>query len=694
VTVLERLYRGVLLLYPRSFRRSYGAEMIAALQAREADPHYAASRLGRLRLYALVAEDVLRSLPREHRAARRAIFRIPRPDWTMDTLRQDLHFAARTLVSRPAFSLAIIATLALGIGATTTIFSVLDGVVLRALPYPQDSSLVMLGSHTDRVQEFGPISPFAFAQWLQHNEVFETMAASYRQDMDLTGSGEPERLRVAGVSPDYFRLLGATPSIGRGLLEADDVAGATPVVVLRNGLWQRRWGGDPAVVGDTIFLDGVSHTVVGVLPPGFMPPEAMGHQDLDAWVPLRQTSIDTFDRGNFNLRVLARLRPGTSLATAREAMSSLAWALNRDAVPGGTGTPAAQESAAAGGADANDGVGAGGTATKAEGETARQLSIRFDKDGIQVADAEASPQVAVVSLRELTVGNSATGLLVLSGAVAFLLLIACANVASLQLTRAQDRAREIAVRFALGAGRRRLVRQMLTENVLVALTGGALGVIVALAGVKLFVGLNPGDLPRLQQVSVDLRTLGFALLVSLCAGTAFGIAPALQLIRGACAESLKEALPGASPGARRQRMRGLVVALETALALVLLIGAGLLLNSFVRLTSVDPGFEPSNATVMRIQLGDGYPEPAERAQFFRRLLERVRSLPGVESAGAASLLPFSQRYDMSSFEPEMPLEDPGVMNLAGFHEVSASFHHTLGTHLTRGRSFFAGRGDE
>lgn len=679
---MERGYCALLRLYPAQFRQQHAAQMQLALRDRRSDPRYPRSLAGRLRVIKLVVEDLMRSIPREHlqawrssrgadlatdlrsrrlgsgRGRRTPNLRPPDPHGRvalMQTLVQDLRFAWRTVVGRPAFSLVVIGTLAFGIGATTMIFSVLDGVVLRPFPYPDAERLVVLASQSGERPSFDPVSPFAFREWRHRNTVFEAMAASVPEQLDLVGGDTPERLQAAAVSPEFFTLLGVRPAIGRGLLPEDDSPSADEVAVISHGLWQRRWAGDPGVIGQTIVLGGSPRTVVGVMPADFLRPEAIQRRPVAVWLPLAAAALDFEDRANFDLAVLAKLKPDVSIETAREALGALSWALEDDP----------------------------------EGAQSQRLSISPGGEGVDVVEL-AGVRARLVSLKEHTVGDSSDTLTTLGGAVLFLLLIACANVANLLLARAAERGREVAVRVALGAGRRRIVRQLLTEATLIALTGGVAGAILAVLGVELFVGLNPGDLPRLGQVSVNLRVLGFAFLVSLLTGLAFGIVPALSLARGEVGAALKQGGRLGTQGLVRARFKAFMVTVETALALVLLIGAGLLINSFVRLTQVDLGFEPDDAIAMRIDARQHFAEPAMQVDFATHLVERVRRIPGVESVGLTRSLPFGGSFSMTSVAVD-ELRDGAddVPEWVSFHEINADYFASMRMELVAGRGFDA-----
>jgi putative ABC transport system permease protein len=549
----------------------------------------------------------------------------------MRTLLQDLRFGWRTLWRRPGFTAVAVLTLALGIGANTAIFSVVNAVLLRPLPYEGSEWLVVL-TEESRQNPSMFISYPNFLDWKERSRSFEALAVHRQQAFILTGGEEPERLDGRQVSADFFNVFGVRPELGRAFLGEEDRPGGRPVAVLSHGLWERRFGGGPGVVGGTITLDGRPFTVVGVLPEGF---RAAG--EADVFVPFGQWSG----------------QPG--------------W-MNRDVRPGGRA------------------VGRLKTGTSIESARAEMRAITA---GLEAQHPRTNTGVGVrlVPLYESVVGDTRPALLMLLGAVALLLLIACANIANLLLARAASRRQEFAVRAALGASRWRLARQLLTESVVLALLGGGLGLLLALWGVDLLSASGAGNLPRATEIGVDARVVAFTALVTLLTGVAFGLVPALQNSAAVPGSALKAAGRGASASGGR-RLSGALIIAETALALVLLVGAGLLVKSFARLQEVDPGFDHENVLTMRVPLPRArYAKDEQVAEFYRALLERVRSLPGVESAAVANELPFTGRgWPVEVEAADRPVPPAGQSPVADWGIVSPEYFRTMGIPLIRGRA--------
>lgn len=555
----------------------------------------------------------------------------------VNSLLTDLRFAFRSYRTNPAFFALALVTLSLGIGASVTIFSVVDSIVLQPLPYANADRLVVVGTvYGDDDSNFGSSSPRDFFAWAERNSVFETIAASRRESLILLTDGKAENVQSAAVSAEFFSMLGANALVGRVILPEDDRIGGNRVVVLSHGTWQQRWGGDPDVIGTSVTLSEEPHTIVGVMPPSFVAPEAIYHSDATMWLPLAFVRDDLTSDDGF-LQIIGQLREDVSLEEARAAMNVLATNLANEA---GTGS---------------------------DGSRGRRQR-----------------RVGMAPLQERTVGNARPTLMVLLGAVGFLLLIACANVANLFLARATGREREIAVRAALGAGRGRIVQQLLTESICLALVGGVLGVAMAYAGVAAFVASSPPDIPRLAEVGVDYRALFFAAGVSLTTGLLFGLAPALHLSHHDVTGALKEGGLATTPGRQRHGLRATLVIIETAVAIVLLAGAGLLINSFIRLNSVDPGFEPEGALRMALYL-ERYETGEGRSGFFERLLEQIRAIPGVDAAGVTSNLPMTQNQSSSRITIAgytNPGDDPEIID---FHNISSGYFDALGAALLTGR---------
>jgi putative ABC transport system permease protein len=550
----------------------------------------------------------------------------------MGTLLQDLRYGLRVLLQRPGFTLVAVLALALGIGANTAIFSVVHSVVLRPLPYPDAERLVTVWDDNQRQGWHKDVTGYStFSEWQAQSDVFEALAAHRGWGPSLTGAGEPERLLGTLVTPAFFDVLRILPLYGRTFQPEDGQEGQDRIAVLGHGLWQRRFGGDPAVVGQTLRLDDAPVTVVGIMPEGFGFPSRTS----ELWSVLSPPREP--DRGNHYLEVVGRLRPGVGAAQADRALDALTARL------------------------------------------AGEFPRVYEGFGVNV-----------VPLHEHLVGDVRPALLVLLGAVLFVLLIACANVANLLLARTAGREREIAVRTALGAGRGRIVRQLLTESVLLGLAGGALGLLLALWGGELLVSLAPGGLPRLERLGLNGPVLLFTLGASLLTGILFGLAPALQASRPDLNESLKEA-KGIGAGVRGRRVRSLLIVAEVALALVLLVGAGLLMQSFARLQEVEAGFDTERLLSFHLSLpSTKYPEDPQIGAFHRQALERLGALPGVESAAAVMSLPLTGSYSSATFSIEGQAQPPDAQSLeVKLNVVSDGYLGTMGIPLKSGRFFGA-----
>jgi len=548
----------------------------------------------------------------------------------MNSIWQDARFGFRMLWKRPGFTSVALVVLALGVGANTAIFSVVNAVLLRPLPYPGAERVVAFtGVNPPKGITSSNMSSPDFSDWLAQQTSFEALSLYTAGSASLTGGDEPERVSAAGVTPDFFRVVGVGAARGRALLADDAQAGHDVVVVIGHGLWVRRFGADPDIVGRRIEMGGRSYEVVGVMPPGFDFP-----QRAEVWAALRlDPSKDQRDNRSFS--VVGRLKDGATLERAQAEMDALTARL------------------------------------------AQEYPVTNGGWGVRLQ-----------TLRDNLVGQLRTTLFVLMAAVGLVLLIACANVANLLLARAASRRREVAVRLALGAGRMRIVRQMLTESVLLALTGGALGVGLSVWLKDLLVALAPVGTPRIDEVTTDARVLLFALGATLLTGLVFGLAPALQASRPNLGESLKEGGRGAADV--RSRMRSLLVVAEVALSLVLLVGAGLLLKSFARLQRVNPGFDSSNVLTLRLSLpGARYREPRDKAEFYSKLIARVEALPGVESAGATLSLPLGgSNYDVwRAFVPEGRALAQENEDNAAYSVVTPDYFRALRIPVLQGRAF-------
>ena len=551
----------------------------------------------------------------------------------MGTLLQDLRYGLRMLARNPGFTVVAVLTLALGIGANTAIFSVIDAVLLNRMPYLNADRLVMVWEQNPVRGWFRNIVSAAnFVDWRKLNPVFTGMAAVDEGTYDVSGTGEPLEVRGEQVSADFFSVLGVQAALGRTFTPEEDQPGGARAAVLSNRLWKERYGADPALVGHEITINRSRFTVIGVLPPGFYFPPWGDKADLwIAGLDLRRP-----ERTWHEYVSIARLKPGVTIAQAQAEMDTIA----------------------------------------------RGLEKQYPE--------QKGWGVQLVNLHEQVVGDTRPALLVLLAAVGMVLLIACANLANLQLARAAAREKEIAVRAALGAERHRIVRQLLTESVLLAIIGGGLGLLLASWGVTLLVRLTPQDTPGLNQVGVNAGVLGFTLVLSIAAGIVFGLAPAFGASRVDPNQSLKEGSRGSTQGASSNRLRGLLVSAELALALVLLVGAGLLIRTFIALSQVDLGLEPHNVLTMRIALlGPKYQERSRQTEFFRQLLQKLGSLPGVTSAAVidgGGLAPDGGNGDAFMIVGR-PVPPPSELPDAVFRVISPDYFRTMGIPLLRGRYF-------
>ena len=568
-------------------------------------------------------------------ADQRRVERVHRQE-NLNVLAQDLRYALRSLRRQPSFTAVAVITLALAIGANTAIFSVVNGVLLKPLPYREPNQLVMLWETTtsnDRIL----VSYQNYKDWRVRQRGF-TDIALYNPfpSFNMTGQGDAERVRGALVTGNYFQLLGVRSELGRLIGPADDSLASPRVAVLSDGFFQSRLGGDPAAIGRTLRLDGDIYTIVGVLPPD------VRIADRDIILPVGLFVNDpVYARDSHPGTIgLARLKPGVSLELARADLQRVSAEL-REEYP-----------------RENAGIGSDGA-----------------------------------PLMDKLVGRIKPALRILMIAVGFVLLIACANVANLLLSRSAARQREFALRTALGAVRGRIVRQLLTESLVVALVGGILGVGIAVAGVNLLRSLDPGSVPRLQDVQVDQTVLLFALGVTLLTGVCFGLVPALQSARGQLVGALKEGGRGTSAGASRQRTRATLTVVEVALAVMLLAGAGLLVRSFAKLTAVNPGFEPAHVVAGVVQLPRGkYARSEQQRAALDHLLERVRAIPGVERATIASDLPITTNWQSGVSFESIPEPDASKLPLLNAAIVDPTYFETLRITLVSGRQFAASDG--
>jgi putative ABC transport system permease protein len=541
----------------------------------------------------------------------------------------DLRYALRGLRRSPSFTAIAVATLALGIGVNTAVLGVVNGVLLRPLPFPRPDRLVMIREDMPEKGMVGmTASPPNFLDWRSQNRSFTDLAAYSRNSDPLTGSGDPEQVDYASTTGTFFSVLGVRPALGRVYGAAECAAGKDHVVVLSHALWLRRFGGRPDAIGSTIHLGGEPYTVIGVAPPDLQLP--LGSHDL--WAPLDFGPDVGRQRGAHYISVVGRLRDGVSLAAAETEMKGIAARL---------------------------------AAAYPDQDKGHTVSLRI--------------------LKEQIVGKVKPALLVLTGAVALVVLIACANVANLLLARGTRREREIAVRRALGAGRARIVRQMLTESALLAAAGTAAGVALAVVADRLIVRFGPSGIPRLAQSGVDGPVLAATAAIAAVTAILFGLAPALRATSESLPTTLRETTPGAAPG--RRRLRDVLVAGEMALALLLLAGAGLLVKSFSRLLRVDPGFHADHVLTFDLTLDAKYKDPASRSAFYRNMLSELDRIPGVRASGAVFCAPLSQSNFSSSFTVRgapVPKADEPSMNL---RVVSPDYFSTMRIPLVAGRLF-------
>src|SRR5437588_1641172 len=546
---------------------------------------------------------------------------------------QDLRYGLRMLLKNPGFTTVAIIALALGIGANSAIFSVVNTVLLRPLPYKNPERLVMVWEDNSK-QGFprDTPSPANFMDWRDQNHVFESAAALVEISFNLTGVGDPERIDGRRVSGSLFSLLGVEPQLGRAFRPEEDQRGGNHVVIISHGLWQRRFGSDPGIIGKPINLNGESFTVVGVMPRTFQFPTRTDQ----LWVPIAFDAKEAGERGNHYLEVIARMKPGVSLQQAQAEMATIATRLQQ-----------------------------------------------------QYPETNTSIGIVVTPLHEHVVGDIKPALLVLLGAVAFVLLIACANVANLLLARAAVRQKEIALRLALGAGHARLIRQFLTESVLLAAFGGGIGLLLSVVGLSVLRRFIPPNISQAQAITIDARVLIFTVLVSLVTGLIFCLAPATQAANFNLNDTLKESGRDSAAGSRGNRIRGLLVISEVAVSFILLIGAGLLINSFLHLRNVDPGFRAERALTMKIVLPEvRYADKEQRAVFYRELIRRVDSLPGVISAAVATNLPLTESGNSVGISIEGRADPaPDRVPIVITRIISPRYFETMGIPLLKGRAF-------
>ena len=556
----------------------------------------------------------------------------------MEMFWQDIRYGVRMLLKAPSISIVATIALALGIGANTAIFSVVNAVLLRPLPFANSERLMNVWE-TDSTRGYvrGSASYPNFVDWRDQSHSFEHMASYHNNDFIMTGRGESTRLQGAVVNADLFPLLGVTPLIGRGFLPTEDNPGDSGrVVVLSQALYQQRFNSDPNIINQSMVLDGKSYTIIGVMSAAFQFPIQNDPVELWTTVAVDREGKEpiTEERGAHYMNVIARLNPGVSREQAQAEMTA--------------------------------------------------ISARLEQ---QYPDKDLHKSTRLEPTLEALVGDVRPALLILLGAVGFVLLIACANVANLLLARAMTRHKEMAIRSALGASRLRVIRQLLTESVILSLAGGTLGLVLAVWWSDLLVALGKQNIPRALQVGLDWRVLGFTLLVSVLTGVVFGLVPAIHSSKTDLTESLKEGGRTGSEGARRNRIRGVLVVGELAIAVVLLVGAGLLIQSLWRLRNVSPGFESQNLLTFVVGIPDVKYPTEKQEPFYRELVKRVESLPGVRSASAIIPLPLNGDAFVISFETEGRPVEKGNQPSADFFAIEEGFFKTLGVSMLKGREF-------
>jgi predicted permease len=548
----------------------------------------------------------------------------------METLFKDIRYGIRSLLKRPGFTAIAVITLALGIGANSTIFSFLNAILLRPLPYREPERLVLLDETAPKqgIPSFAVSYP-NFVDWRAQNHVFEDIASYQRDSYTLVGGGEPEQISGARISQGLFEILHVKPRLGRTFTRDEDRPDQDLVVILGHGLWQRRFGSDRDVIGQTISVNGRSRTIIAVMPPDFRFPNVA-----DLWVPM---ALDEkrYTRTDHGLSAIARLKPNVKLEQAQAEMNTIARRIEEQ-------NPVT-----------NEGLG-----------------------------------VNVFGLHERLTGDYRRALLLLLGVVGFVLLIACANVANLMLARASVRYKELALRAALGASRLRIVRQLLTESVLLSLLGGALGLVLAVWGRELLLAAIPEEMPFWMKFTLDGRIVGFTMGISLLTALVFGVAPALQASKPNLNEALKEGGRGGATGGARHCLRSLLVIAEVALSLVLLVGAGLMMRSFMRLEHVASGLNPENVLTMDVSLPRArYPEPGKQSAFFQQLVVGVSTLPGVQAAAAISDLPLRSAWGRSLTVEGRPVLSVGEAPMINHCVITPNYFRALGIPLMMGRDF-------
>lgn len=563
----------------------------------------------------------------------------------MENSIQDIRYALRWLIKQPGFTVVALLTIAIGIGSNSAIFSVLNAILLRPLPYQDSGRLVMLWDNFKALDlmRIGAISA-ELIDYQNENQAFEDVAGFRNVQFSLTGSGTAEQVTGSRVSPNLFSMLGAAPSIGRGFVAEDAQPGHENIAILSHELWRRRFSSDSSIVGRTVLLNGNLYTIAGVMPEGFQFP----HQSFpfaehaEIWTPLALNTQEVATRGgNHNIMVLAKLKPGVSIEQGQRDMDRVA----------------------------------------------QQLLQRYPNAYLGPGGADGGWQITASSLYEEIVGKIRKSLVILLAAVAFVLLIVCANIANLLLVRLSSRHKEMSIRLAVGAGRGRLVRQMIAESLVLAILGGALGLFLAYWAINVLLAIKPANVPRITEIGIDGRILLFTVAISILTGLVFGLAPALQASKLQLSESLREGGWNSHAGMGHQRIRNIFVVAQITIALVLLVGSGLMVKAFNRLRSVDPGYKPDRILMADVSLrGPNYQEGTKRSAFYQKLLQKLQEIPNLQSAAVVSIPPLSQDSFQAPFSIEgRPFDPTGMPPLADFLVVSPGYFSTMNIPIVNGR---------
>ncbi|MEP6691798.1 MAG: ABC transporter permease [Gemmatimonadaceae bacterium] len=638
----ERAYRLLLRCYPKRFRERFEDDMTEFQRDRMRD----ARQLGwrdALALWCGVLADVARTAPAEHAAAiaaarrERRLARVTRTtshdtgDGMISSMRHDVRYALRGMGRRPAFTAVILTTLALGIGANAAIFSVVNGILLRSLPF-RDADRVVDARHLD---PYYSVSEPEFMDYKHEVRAFEQLAANAPADANLSGGDEPERIEAARVSDGFFRILGVPPALGRTFTPEEDTPRSERVIVISDGLWRRHFGADPHIVGKSALINDVPRTIVGVMPPRFDFPGA----SITVWTPLRLNTDSLWTRNNHYLTMVGKLAPGATVERASAEMNTLD----------------------------------------------RRWVIAYPETYFP-----GRPLVSVpMTVADKLLGGTRPYLFALLGAVGFVLLIACVNVANLLLARGESRRKELAIRTALGASRKRIVRQALTESAIFAVAGGTLGLVLAWWGGRVILALAPESVPRVGEIGIDARVLAFTFAISLVTGVLFGLVPALRGSRGDSADTLREGGKTSAAGTSLRSARGALVVAEVALAVVTLTGAGLMVRSLWKLQATEIGFDPSHVMTMQLSLPPKAYETDERiVAFYQQLTERVRAIPGVRAAAVAGQLPMAGGLSMwSIFLDGRVVKVISEAPSAAPQQVTADYFQAMRIPVVRGRAF-------